>query len=129
MACVAAAAETLPPPAVQAQSAAIKATWLGVTLDANTTHPQRGTTVFMRATANVDVTGTPWSIGIYDQNGDLVSNACKTGTTCTARVTITTGSTPWFTAVVGAVRPLVDGAASTLVQIVRSAQRHASLIN
>jgi len=126
---VAAAAETLPPPAVQAQSAAIKATWLGVTLDANTTHPQRGTTVFMRATANVDVTGTPWSIGIYDQNGDLVSSACKTGTTCSARVTITTGSTPWFTAVVGAVRPIVDGGASTLVQIVRSAQRQASLIN
>lgn len=126
---VATASETLPPPAVQAQSAPIKATWLGVTLDANTTHPQRGTTVFMRATANVDMAGTPWSIGIYDQNGDLVSNSCKSGTTCTARVSITTSSTPWFTAVIGAVRPVVDASGSTLVQIVRTAQREASLIN
>jgi hypothetical protein len=126
---VATASETLPPPAVQAQSAPIKATWLGVTLDANTTHPHRGTTVFMRATANVDMAGTPWSIGIYDQNGDLVSNSCKSGTTCTARVTITTSSTPWFTAVIGAVRPVVKASGSTLVQIVRTAQREASLIN
>jgi len=126
---IAAASDTLPAPSILAKSSSVDATWLGVSLDANTTHPQRGTSVFMRATANIDVTNTPWSIGIYDQNGDLVSDSCKSGTTCSARVTITTGATPWFTAVIGAVRPLADGTSSTLVQLVRTAQQHASLIN
>ncbi len=127
---IAAASETLPPPSVQAQSPSVSATWLGVNLDANTTRPQPGTTVFMRATANVNVANTPWSIGIYDQNGDLVGASCKSGTTCTARVTITTGATPWFTAVAGAARPtIVQGNQSTLVQLVQTAQQHASLFD
>jgi hypothetical protein len=126
---VTSAAETEPPATVLAQSAPITATWLGVTLDANTTHPRLGRTVFMRATANVDVTNTPWSIGIYDQQGELVSNACKSGTTCSATVTITSGSTPWFTAVIGAVRPLVQDGASALVKLVHSVQTHLSLVD
>jgi hypothetical protein len=126
---VSAASETSPPSDMQAQSAPMTATWLGVTLDANTTHPQRGTTVFMRATANIDVTDTPWSIGIYNEKGELVGEACKTGNSCSARVSITTGSTPWFTAVIGAARPIVDQGASTLVELVRTVQSHASLLN
>ena len=126
---LAATSETLPPPEIQATSPAVTATWLGVTLDANTTHPQRGSTIFMRARTNIDMTNTPWSIGIYDQKGDLVSQACKTGTTCSARVPITTGSTPWYTAVVGAARPVVNEQSSTLAQLVRTAQSHASLVN
>ncbi|HEX3507105.1 MAG TPA: glycoside hydrolase domain-containing protein [Candidatus Dormibacteraeota bacterium] len=114
----------------QAQSKPMTATWLGVTLDANTTNPQRGDTVFMRATANVDVTNTPWSIGIYDQNGELVANACKTGSSCSARIAITTGSTPWFTAVVGAARPVVaDQGSPALVKLVNTVQAHSSLVN
>jgi hypothetical protein len=121
--------ETSPPPSIQAQSSPITATWLGVTLNANTTHPQLGTAVFMRATANVDVTNTPWSIGIYDGNGELVSDPCKTGSSCTARVSITTGSTPWFTAVIGAARPIVQSTSSALVKLVTTVQTHASLLN
>ena len=126
---VSGASPTSPPPVVQAQSTPITATWLGVTLDANTTQPQRDTTIFMRASANVDVTNTPWSIGIYDENGELVANACKTGSSCTARVSITTGSTPSFTAVIGAARPIADPVTSTLVKLVRTVQTQASLMN
>ena len=120
---------TSPPPGIQAQSVPITATWLGVTLDANTTNPQRGGTVFMRAHANVDVTNTPWSIGIYDQNGELVGDACKTGSSCSARIAIATGSTPWFTAVIGAARPVAEQGAPALVNLVHTVQTHASLLN
>jgi hypothetical protein len=123
------ASETSPPSSIQAQSSPITTTWLGVTLDANTTHPQRGNTVFMRATANIDVTNTPWSIGIYDENNELVSDACKTGSSCTARVSITTGSTPWFTAVIGAARPIGQSSSSALAKLVTTVQTHASLLN
>lgn len=126
---VAGASETSPPSDVQAQSATVTATWLGITLDANTTQPQRDSTVFMRATANVDVTNTPWSIGIYDEQGELVAAACKSGSSCSAKVSITTGSTPWFTAVIGTARPIVDAGASALVQLVRTVQIHTSLLN
>jgi hypothetical protein len=126
---VSAASETSPPPQIQAQSAPLTATWLGVTLDANTTNPQRDGTVFMRATANVDVTNTPWSIGIYDQNGKLVGDACKTGSSCSARVAIAAGATPWFSAVIGAARPIAGQNASALVTLVRTVQTHVSLLN
>ena len=125
---VSGASVTSPPPDIQAQSSPITATWLGITLDANTTQPQRGSTVFMNATANVDVTNTPWSIGIYDELGDLVSAPCKSGSSCSARVSITTGSTPSFTAVIGTARPPVNPD-SALVQLVRTVQTHTSLLN
>ncbi|HZK72800.1 MAG TPA: glycoside hydrolase domain-containing protein, partial [Clostridia bacterium] len=121
----------LPPAAVLAQSAPITATWLGVTLDANTTRPQMGGSVVMRATANVDVTSTPWSIGIYDQQGELVSASCKSGSTCAATVKLGPGATPFFTAVIGAARQSISNGSSSsaLVQLVHTAQSRASLIN
>lgn len=126
---VSGASETSPPPDIQAQSSPITATWLGVTLSANTTNPVRGNTVFMRASANIDVTNTPWSIGIYDENGELVSDACKAGSSCSARVTLSAGSTPWFTAVIGAARPIVQSSSSALVKLVTTVQTHSSLLN
>ena len=126
---VSSASQTSPPPEIQAQSAPMTATWLGVTLDANTTHPQRGTSVFMRAVANIDVTNTPWSIGIYDENGELVGDPCKSGSSCSAQVSITSGSTPWFTAVIGAARTAVEqSSSSALVKLVRAVQTHVSLL-
>jgi hypothetical protein len=126
---VSVASETSSLPDVQAQSATVTATWIGITLDANTSQPQRGNTVFMRATANIDVTNTPWSIGIYDEQGELVAAACKTGSSCSAKVSIATGSKPWFTAVIGTARPIVDAGASALVKLVRTVQIHTSLLN
>ena len=118
--------ESLPPPAIQAQSAPITATWLGVSLAANTTFPRGGGTVLMKASANADLTNTPWSIGIYDEAGSLVSDACKKGATCTARVYIPAGGTlPWFTAVIGTPPALVDGTTAS-VQLMRTAQSHSA---
>jgi hypothetical protein len=126
---VAGPSDTLPEQAGQAQSSPITATWLGVVLDANTSHPQIGGTVFMKATANIDVRNTPWSIGIYDEQGNMVSDACKSGNTCSARVAIATGSAPSFTAVIGAARSLAETGSSALATLVSAVQRHASLVN
>jgi hypothetical protein len=59
----------------------------------------------------------------------MVTDACKSGTTCTARVTITTGSTPSFTAVIGAARSLAETGSSALATLVSTVQMHASLVN
>jgi len=119
---------SLPPPAIQSQSAAIAATWLGVSLSANTIYPHGGSLVYMKATANADLTNTPWSIGILDAAGNLVSNSCKSGAICTARVQISGAALPWFTAVIGTTKPVVDGTTAS-VQLVRTAQSHGALAN
>jgi hypothetical protein len=119
---------SLPPPAIQAQSVPIAATWLGVSLSANTIYPHGGSSVYMKATANADLTNTPWSIGIIDAAGNLVSNSCKSGASCTARVQLTGAALPWFTAVIGSSQPMVDGTTAS-VQLVRTAQSHSSLVD
>jgi hypothetical protein len=101
VALVAALSDSLPTVGVQATSASVSATWLSVSLAANTTFPQAGGTVYLRATANADLTNTPWSIGIYDQNGRLVDQACKSGASCAVRVKLTSEASPWYNAVVG----------------------------
>jgi hypothetical protein len=89
-----------------AMSKPITATWLGASLSGNSTYPQQGGTVHLTATANTDLTNTPWSLGIYDHNGRLVGQACKTGNTCGADITLTSGETPYFSAVIGTVPPV-----------------------
>ena len=106
VAAIAKASDVFTPAVAKAQSDPLAVTWLAVNLAANTTFPQVGGTVYLTASANADVTNTPWSIGIYDQQGHLVDKACKSGVSCSAQVTLTTGATPWFTAVVGAVPPV-----------------------
>jgi hypothetical protein len=119
---------SLPPPAIQAQSAPIAATWLGASVAANTVYPHGGSAVYIRATANADLTNTPWSIGIFDAAGNLVSNSCKTGSSCAALVQLTAGPLPWFTAVIGVRQPVVD-ASTASTQLVRTAQSHSSLVD
>jgi hypothetical protein len=94
-------------PAAMSQS--ITATWLGATLSGNSTYAQTGGTVHLTATANTDLTSTPWSLGIYDQHGRLVGQACKKGNTCSADITLTSGDTPYFSAVIGALPPVDAG--------------------
>jgi hypothetical protein len=125
---LAGSSQSLPPPGIQAQSASITATWLGVSLTANTTHPRPGGTVLMQATANADLTNTPWSLGIYDAAGNLVIDSCKSGSTCGARIQIPAGPLPWFTAVIGAVRPLVEGLTAPK-QLIRTVQTHGAFID
>ncbi|MHB8590142.1 MAG: glycoside hydrolase domain-containing protein [Candidatus Dormibacteraceae bacterium] len=111
----------------EATSDGITATWLAVRLDANTTYPQLGGTVNLLATANADLTNTPWSLGITDQEGMLVGQPCKSGDTCSASITLTSGAMPYFTAVVGSV-PTVQRS-SNLNQILTKVIGPTSLVN
>ena len=105
----------------------ITATWLGVSLSGSSTNPRAGGTVHLLATANTDLTSTPWSLGIYDQHGRLVGQACKTGNTCSADTTVTSGDTPYFSAVIGAVPQAKTQ--STLGQLLGKVGGPTSLIN
>jgi Domain of unknown function (DUF1906) len=111
----------------EAVSDGISATWLGVSLSGSSTYPQTGGTVHLTATANTDLTNTPWSLGIYDQHGQLVGRACKTGRTCGADITVTSGDTPYYSAVIGAVPPA--DAASTLGQLLGKVSGPTTLVD
>lgn len=84
-----------------ALSSPVPATWLSVSLIASTVI-QSNDSVALKASTNADLSKTPWSLGIYDRNGVLVSPLCKSGFTCT-------GSSPAsnspYTAVIGAPGP------------------------
>jgi hypothetical protein len=92
---------TLPASETQAQSDPLTVTWLAANIAGSSTY-QIGSTVNLTATANADLTNTPWSLGIIDDAGRLVAQPCKSGSTCTAQVSITSGATPAFSAVIGA---------------------------
>ena len=95
-------ATTTPASGVNSASNLASPTWLAVNLAASTTDMQAGGTAYLEATANADLTNTPWSIGIYDQAGKLLGAPCKSGRTCTMQVTLTGGTTPSFSAAIGA---------------------------
>jgi hypothetical protein len=89
---------TLPAQTTLAQSDPLSLTWLSVTIQGD----GAGSGVHLTATANADLTKTPWSIGIFDEQGHLVGPVCKGGSTCSAQVTVT-GDMPKFSAAIGAV--------------------------
>ncbi len=112
-------------PAVMSQS--ITATWLGASLSGSSTHPSTGGTIHLTATANIDLTNTPWSLGIDDQRGQLVGQACKNGTTCSADITLASGETPYYSAVIGALPP--PAPASTLGELLSKISGPTALVN
>jgi hypothetical protein len=112
----------------QATSPGITTTWLAASLSGKTTHPQAGGTVHLTATANADLTNTPWSVGIYDQHNQLVGKACKSGSSCSADITLGSGATPFFTAVIGTLPPS-DSPTSVLGQLLRKVEVPTSLVN
>ena len=87
----------------EAVSAPIYVTWLTVTLAASTTSSTGGA-VYLRASANADLTTTPWVIGIFDDHGRLVEHACKAGRSCSVQAWVV-GATPYYTAEIGALPP------------------------
>jgi hypothetical protein len=105
---VASSASATPAGGAEAASETVSPVWLSVVLAANTTYPRAGGTASITATANADLTNTPWSLGIVDQGGKLVDKPCKSGSTCSARVTLTAGPIPFFSAVIGAAPPPLD---------------------
>lgn len=102
IAMLAPASSTIPSNAVIARSDLMQATWLSVAVSAMTNDAKAGSVVHVVATVNGDITGTGWSIGIFDQRGRMVGPVCNTGTTCRADVTMGS-SLPSFRAAVGAV--------------------------
>jgi Domain of unknown function (DUF1906) len=94
----------------------VSVTWLSVAL-AGTAAYRVGGTVHLDATANADLTSTPWSIGIVDEQGHLVAPPCTAATTCSADVTVASTTPPSFTAVVGLIPAArEEGKAAQLVQ-------------
>lgn len=87
----------------EAVSPPINLTWLSLSLSATSIGPKTGGTVNLKATANADLTNTPWVLGIYDSKGNLIDHACKTGTTCSVQAWMDGSTDPTYTAVIGAV--------------------------
>ncbi len=86
----------------EAVSPPVYVTWVGVSLSATSIGPKTGGTIYLKATTNADLANTPWVVGIYDQQGRLVDHACKSGNTCSVQAWMGGGTTPSYTAVVGA---------------------------
>jgi hypothetical protein len=89
-------------PDIWAVSDHLSVAWLSIAIGGSSTF-QVGSTIHLTASTNADLTNTPWSIGIFDDQGRLVAAPCKKGNTCTAEVAAPGGSTPQFTAAIGAV--------------------------
>ena len=64
---------------IQVKSAPVSASWINVTLSASTTYPSQGGTAWLSASANVDLTNTPWSIFIYMSPRLLIDSPCHSG--------------------------------------------------
>jgi len=85
-----------------AQSNQISTTWLSVAIDAYMNSAAAGTPIHIRAKANADLTNTPWSIGIFNEQNQLIGAPCKSGRTCVTQTTFI-GGTPKFSAAIGLV--------------------------
>ncbi|HYL07634.1 MAG TPA: glycoside hydrolase domain-containing protein, partial [Candidatus Udaeobacter sp.] len=85
----------------EAVSDPIYVTWLAVSLSATSVGPQSGGTVYLKAAVNADLAGTPYVVGIYDQQGRLVDHVCKSGASCSVQAWMSSGATPTYTAIVG----------------------------
>ena len=105
----------------EAISQPVHVTWLDVSLTARSIGPKTGGTVYLRATANADLTDTPWVMGVYDQQGHLVDHACKTGNTCIVQAWMSGGTTPSFTAAIGVLPVASSKSASLIGKVVKAA--------
>ncbi|TMD20390.1 MAG: DUF1906 domain-containing protein [Chloroflexi bacterium] len=127
VAAVAKPSDTLPSADAGIQSDPLTLTWVAVTLTASAAY-QIGSTVNLSASANADLTNTPWSIGILDEHGHLVGPPCKTGSTCTAQVIQTGGGPGTFSAEIGAI-PTTTGAKTIFGRLVQQVAGPTALTN
>ncbi len=92
---------TAPPASlVVAQTDVFSVSWLSVSLNAVTNSKQAGGVVHLVALVNADLTGSGWSVGIFDNHGRLVAPPCATGSSCATDFTIA-DAMPSFSAAVG----------------------------
>jgi glycoside hydrolase-like protein len=83
---------------VHPSSGSVYGTWLDVHLDATTTVPGSGV-VWLTATANANLSDTPWSIYIFNKSGRPIGEPCN-ATSCSASVTIGPNDDNEFRAVI-----------------------------
>lgn len=102
----------------EAVSAPLYITWLGVSLSATSIGPSTGGTVWLKATANANLAGTPWVLGVFDQQGNLVDHVCKTGTTCLVSASMAGTTKPVYTAMIGAVATPKPGILSSIARVI-----------
>lgn len=115
------------PPAnkVVAQTDIFTVTWLSAAVYAVSNSASAGGVVHVVATANTDLTKTPWSMGIFDDHGQLVAPVCKNSSSCTADVPVT-DRLPSFSAAIGSVPQTTSG---TLGQLLKKVTGPAKLVN
>jgi hypothetical protein len=106
-----------------ALSAPVSATWLSASLVASTVI-QGNQTVYLNASTNADLSKTPWSLGIYDRNGILVSPLCKSGYTCSGSSPATNAP---YTAIIGS--PAKLGLGQGLLKHVVTSNPNQALTN
>jgi hypothetical protein len=102
-------------PDVHAASALVTAVWLSVQLDAATGSPVQNNTVTVSATANADLSQTPYSIYLFDQSGNQLGNACNAAS-CSATAPLQGGNQS-FSAVIGRV-PMVGSGSGPLASVI-----------
>jgi hypothetical protein len=72
---------------VNPTSVSVSGTWLGVALASSTTAGRSGGNVALTATANADLSRTPWSIYIENEAGQLIGQPCN-ASTCSASAAV-----------------------------------------
>ena len=72
---------------VNPTSAGVSGTWMGVDLASSSTGGLSGGIVSLTATANADLSQTPWSIYIQNEAGKQIGQPCN-ASTCSATITV-----------------------------------------
>ena len=114
-------------PQVQPTSAPVAATWLSIGVTASPYSQQGGTTTVV-ASANADLTNTPWAIFIYRDPGQLIGGPCVAAI-CSVNVTLPASGTPTFFAVIARKTSVTSksGAASPAPGAVRASPANSDL--
>lgn len=87
-------------PAIRATSNQVYVTWLSVSLSASTNGQVSGSSVTLTATANADITSTPYDIWISDQTTLQNVGVCTYGSSCSLPITESVAGTHTFIAYV-----------------------------
>jgi len=84
---------------VSPTSAGVSGTWVGVELASSSLGGLSGGIVSLTATANADLSKTPWSIYIQNEAGQDIGEPCN-ASTCSATITVGTNDTSRYRAVI-----------------------------
>ena len=117
---------TIPSTTAAARSDPLTVTWLDVRLSATSAY-KVGASIYLDAVTNADLTNTPWSLVILDEQGRVVGTPCKSGASCSAVAAQPSGLPPRFRAAIGQLpRPPAQGIAG---QILKQLSSPASIVD